>query len=139
MKETGRPRGEHRAGFTLIELVVLIVVLSIGGALLAAMFAGALRALASDRDIQTATQLAQEKAETVLADRRARGYAYVTAANYPVEGSVAGFPSFARQVSITDPYSGTACPSGASCKLAVVTVSKGGASLARVSFMLAAY
>ena len=61
-------------GFTLLELVAVLLVVSIASVPLLGLFSGASLGLLSDEAIQTATQLAQERAETLLAVRRNRGY-----------------------------------------------------------------
>ncbi len=97
----GRARAE--AGFTLVELVLVVVVASVAMFPIAMMFA---TATADAPEAQIATQavfLAQERIEAVLADRAApsRGFAWITSANYPPEPTIPGFPGFSRTVSVS--------------------------------------
>lgn len=90
-------------GFTLVELVLVIVVAGVAMFPIAMMFA---TATADAPQAQIATQavfLAQERMESILADRAApsRGFAWITAAHYPPEPTIAGFPGFSRSVSVS--------------------------------------
>lgn len=139
-----------RQGFTLIELVVLMVAF-FGSvvALLSVSREAALRVAEVDAAARAA-QYAQERAETVLADRRNpnRGYAWVplqsaTCSNpsascaYPLENPVAG-TGLTRSVAVANASSSALCPNPAlGCKQVQVTVSKGGRTLATVTLLLA--
>jgi len=70
-------RREHRVqqGFTLIELVAVIIIIAVAAVPLFGLFSQAGRSLLADETIQTATQLAQARAEHLMAIRRNRGYA----------------------------------------------------------------
>jgi type II secretory pathway pseudopilin PulG len=127
-------------GFTLIELVFLIVVFFGSVIALLSVVAEAAKRVGENDDYAKATQLAQEKAELILTDRRnpGRDYAYVTSAAYPTESPVSGYGDFVRAVAITDYSSNALCPSATNgCKLIVVTVSKNGATMATVTLTLA--
>jgi len=128
----------RQGGFSLLELVIVMVVTAIGAVALLSLFSGAALTLESNLALQTGAQLAQEKAEQVLADRRnpARGYGYVQGANYPPEDPVPGFPGYARSVTVT-PYSGAACPAGADCRQVVVSVDQGGVLRGQITFLVA--
>jgi prepilin-type N-terminal cleavage/methylation domain-containing protein len=130
-------------GYSLIELIIVIVVLSIAGAAFATMFVQLPRSLVLDEDVQTASQLAQARAEEILSDRRhplGPGFATIVDANYPDETPVAGFP-YRRRVRITDLVT-PPCPVAVAgvCKQVVVTVDRGGApTLAEVTFLVLVY
>jgi type II secretory pathway pseudopilin PulG len=62
-------------GFTLIELVIFIVIVSIMGVALMSAFSTTLRGTPVSGQVTQATQLAQERMELVLAQRRAAGFA----------------------------------------------------------------
>ena len=127
-------------GFTLIELIVLIVVFFGSVTSLLSVAIEAAKRVGENKDSSTAIQLAQEKAEIILSDRRnpGLGYAYVTAGNYGLENPVPGFSDFSRSTAVTDASSNTLCPSAtAGCKLVVVTVSKNSQTLGTETFMLA--
>ncbi|RMF61949.1 MAG: hypothetical protein D6743_12840 [Calditrichaeota bacterium] len=87
-------------GFTLIEIVLVIVFLSV--ALLATMNMMSSSVSGSfDMELSsTAANLANEKMERIFADKRSRGYGYIVENNYPVETDPDGFSGFTRSVTI---------------------------------------
>jgi prepilin-type N-terminal cleavage/methylation domain-containing protein len=100
----GRIRGRNIRGFTLIEAIISIVVLSIS---VPPMFWAVRQAhinRVNPEMISRARWLATEKIESIIADRHSttRGYAYLVAINYPAESSIPGFPGFTRSVSFTE-------------------------------------
>lgn len=62
-------------GFSLIELVIFIVIVSIMGVALLASFSVTTRSTPDAGQVTQATQLAQERIELILAQRRAAGFA----------------------------------------------------------------
>ncbi|MBL8758157.1 MAG: prepilin-type N-terminal cleavage/methylation domain-containing protein [Phycisphaerae bacterium] len=108
---------------TLVEALVAIVVVAIAAPpMLLAMRDASLRRatpVLADR----ARWLASEKLEDLIADRHspARGYAFITPANYPTEPAVAGFPAFSRAVAITETAANLSSP-GTGYKRVAVTV-----------------
>jgi prepilin-type N-terminal cleavage/methylation domain-containing protein len=116
-------------GFTLIELVMVIVLLSISSAGLIMLFGQLTNSLAINNDIQTAAQLAQECAEHLLAARRQAGYDLGGVSDCSALPAYNGFGPPA--VTVGDPYTGSACPGGASCKLLTIdaTYDSGAATL----------
>ncbi|HEU4724278.1 MAG TPA: hypothetical protein VFU59_03170 [Candidatus Eisenbacteria bacterium] len=94
-------RGAAR-GFTLIEVVILIVVAGIAILPLAMLFATTSIRSSDARSASVAAQLAQAKLEEITADRNAstRGFAYVTGANYPPETPIPAFTAFQRSVAV---------------------------------------
>lgn len=137
-------------GFTLIELLVLIVVFSGSLVALLSVSREAARRIAEVDASARAMQYAQERIETVLADRRNpnRGYAYVplqaasctapsSSCAYPIDNPVAG-TSLVRSVVITDASAASNCPnSGNGCKQVLVTVTQSGRKLASIAALLA--
>ena len=118
----------HAGGFTLIEVILSIVVVSIAvvGMTSAISFMG--RGSLSAEVTSTAKELAQEKMEQIMGDKRdaARGYAYtITPGQYPVESPVAGFTNYSRSVTITevDPNDLSAPLAGSGVARVVVDVS----------------
>lgn len=89
-------------GFSLIEVIVTLVVVSVAAVGVLSVFSVGIRGSADPLILTQATQLAQERIDSVLADRAnpARGFAWITPANYPAENPVTGFPAFNRSVSI---------------------------------------
>lgn len=130
------------AGFSLMEAIAVIVLLGVGVVAILSMFSTGTRSIGMNIDSQIATQLAQQRAEQILADRRnpARGYGYVIAGNYGPETPVAGFPNYNRTVAITTPFVSPACPAApANCKQVVVTVTSSGINVANATLMVVFY
>ena len=138
-------------GFTLVELVVIIVLLSVAGTAILAMFGQVGRSLVTNQDTQTGTQAAQACAEQILAFRHSPlpGYGYANVAVGANTGAcnsvfaAAGGVTTAPTVSVVSHSSGTlpACPSAtaADCKLVTITVLSSGAQAANLSLMLVNY
>ena len=139
-------------GFTLLEMLVLIVVFS--GSLIALLSVSreSARRIAEVDDSARAMQMAQERIEVVIADRHNpnRGYAYVPlqgascsvvslSCAYPAENNVMG-TRLARSVQITDASASSSCPiATAGCKQILVNVTLNGRTLASLTTLLANY
>lgn len=97
-KKTGSGSG----GFTLIEVIITLVVLSIAAIGVLTVFMTGMKGSADPLLVNQATHLAQEKMDQVIGDRMnpARGYAYIIPANYPAEAPVVGFPAFNRSAAV---------------------------------------
>ena len=127
-------------GFTLIEVVATMLLLSVASVGIIGMYSNVDRNLSGNQDIQTAAQLVQECSEYVLAQRRnnaAVGYAGVTGSTFcsaalPV---MAGFNP--PTTTITSPYAPAFCPT--TCKLVTISVTKGAVVVATSSLMLVNY
>ncbi len=134
----------RETGFTLIELVVVIVILAIAAVPLFGLFSQATASLISNERIQTAVQLAQEGAESVLAQRRLQGFAAV-AVGTSSDAAGANYSAYTRTVTVSQPPDGPGCPvhplSGVSadCKEVVVAVAQGADTLAEVTLLLVDY
>lgn len=89
-----------QGGFSLIELVMVIVIMGVASAGLMSVFSTGMKKSADPLLENQAVQLAQEKLDIVVGDRMnpARGFAYIAGANYPAESPVAGFAGFSRTV-----------------------------------------
>lgn len=87
-------------GFTLIEVMISIVVLSIAVLGFSAMTLGTIRGLSFSDRLTTATTLAQTRMEEL----NNAPYADVIADNYPPEdfGDIAGYETFRRSVTVAD-------------------------------------
>jgi prepilin-type N-terminal cleavage/methylation domain-containing protein len=68
----------RNAGFTLIELVIFIVIAGVLAVGLASVFSTAMRGAAEPGQLTHATQIAQERMELILGQRRAVGFATFT-------------------------------------------------------------
>ena len=73
---------KRQLGYSLIELVIFIVIVSILAAGLITAFGGALAGAPQATRIDIATQLAQERMELILAQRDALGFAAFTATTF---------------------------------------------------------
>ena len=95
---------DHHRGFTLIEAVAVIVVLSIAFPPMLWAIRRAHEARVLPARLATARWLAAEKLEDIIADRHSltRGYTWLTAAHYPAEASITGFPGFTRSVALAE-------------------------------------
>jgi prepilin-type N-terminal cleavage/methylation domain-containing protein len=135
-----RPRRPSR-GFTLIETIIAMVVMGIAAAGLIAMQGRMFNGISTVKDMQVDSRLMLECAEQVLARRRFAedGFSAVVAANGFGANQCGGLPALSGftvpSVSITEPFTGAACPSGYSCK--TVTISQGG--LAAMTLLLVDY
>ncbi len=125
-----------RNGFTLIELVMVIVLLSVSSVGLMTLFGQLTNSLSINNDIQTAAQLAQECAEHLLAARRQAGYDLGGISDCSALPALNGFGP--PTVSISDPYVGAACPGSANCKLLTINATYGD-GVSNVTLMLAVY
>ncbi len=128
----------EQQGFTLLELVMVIMLVALASIPILGQFSQASGTLLTDEIIQTAAQLAQERAEGLLADRRNTGYAAVpTGTVNDVLGGA--YSSYSRTVTVTSPPCGSGCAAGATCKEVVVSVDHSGRTRAEVTLMLVSY
>jgi prepilin-type N-terminal cleavage/methylation domain-containing protein len=128
----------RQQGFTLLELVMVIVLVALASIPILGQFSQASSILLTDEIIQTAAQLAQERAEDILADRRTAGYAAVPTGT--VNDVLAGaYSSYSRTVTVTSPPTGSGCTTGATCKEVVVSVDHSGRTRAEITMMLVSY
>jgi len=90
----------ERAGFTLVELLVVMVVLAFGLITLLMMLKSASANNADAHFLTVAQKLAEGRLEQVISDRRTQSFAYITNANYAAEDPVSGFAGYRRTVNI---------------------------------------
>jgi prepilin-type N-terminal cleavage/methylation domain-containing protein len=83
----------NQDGFTLIEIIITLAVLSIAVVGLLSVFATAITGSGNPVVLNQAIALAQEKMDTITGDRMnsARGFAYIIPGNYPADIPVTGF------------------------------------------------
>jgi len=95
--------GAGERGFTLIELVLVIVIAGVALFPIAMMFASATANSPQPELVTQAVFLAQDRMENVLGDFHApsRGYPYISTSNYPAETAISGFPGFTRSVFVS--------------------------------------
>lgn len=127
-------------GFSLIELIIVIVIVSIAAVAIGAAFARMSSSLALNEDLQRASQVAQECAEHILSRARPpRGhYAAVAAASPSAECDGMAAAGLNRVVNVTAMAAGPLCTAGWACKRVEVSVTKGAAAVS-VNFMLVQY
>jgi Tfp pilus assembly protein PilV len=124
-------------GFSLVELIMIIVVLSVGIAGLTALYGELGGAIDVNDDIGAGAQAAQRCAEHVLMQRRAStgaGYAGVVSGLCAALPAVGGFTA----TDVAAAYGGAGCPVGATCQQVTVTASNGSTSRV-VTFMVVDY
>ncbi len=137
-------------GFTLIEMLVLIVVFSGSLVALLSVSREAARRIAEVDASARAMQYAQEGIEMVLADRRNpnRAFSYVpiqsgscttlsASCAYPINNPIPG-TTLVRSVQISDESTSSSCPNAsAGCKQVLVVVTQNGRKLASIAALLA--
>ena len=94
------PASGRHAGFTLVEIVLIIVIAAVAILPLSMLFANTSILSGDARNATIAAQLAQAKMEELTADRNSptRGFSYLITANYPAESPVTAFPGYSRSV-----------------------------------------
>jgi type IV pilus assembly protein PilV len=99
MGQWGQPRINNRAGFTLVEVLLALVVFTVGCLGLSAMTMAMTTTLSFSQKLTTATTLAQETMEVVTSTP----YANITPARWPPEGynTIPGYPQFSREVTVS--------------------------------------
>jgi prepilin-type N-terminal cleavage/methylation domain-containing protein len=131
----------RRAGFSMIELIMVIVIVAIAVVGIGAAFAHMSRSLALNEDLQRASQVAQECAEHILSlARPPRGH-YVAvpvgAGSALCNGMAAA--GFNRTVNVSAMTAAAPlCAAGWNCKRVQISVSKAGAAV-EVNFMIVQY
>jgi prepilin-type N-terminal cleavage/methylation domain-containing protein len=91
-------RLNNRTGFTLVEVLMAVVIMSIGYLGLSAMTMAMTTTLSFSKRLTTATTLAQEKMEVI----KQAPYANITTGNFPPEGynTITGYPQYKRDVTV---------------------------------------
>ena len=126
-------------GFTLIEMVLVILIISIATVPLFGMFSQAASSLLINEKTQTAVQLAQEHAEHLLAIRRNQNFSAAELSGSSTEALSGNFSGYNRSTVIAQPPGGPGCPGGASCKEVIISVNESGTTYAEVTFLLVSY
>ena len=104
---------KSQSGFTLIEMVLVIVIISVASVPLFGLFSRAATSLLINEKTQTAAQLAQEQAEFLLAIRRNQDFDAAELSGNTSEVLSGNYAGFNRSTVITQPPSGPGCPAGA--------------------------
>lgn len=126
-------------GFSLIELIMIIVLLSIGLVGLMAMFGRSVGSIDDNVDIQSGAQLVQQCAEQVLGTRRYSASSYALVDATICDGLPAGGYSYGVSLVPLAGAAGTACPAGTSCNEVRITVSGLTGTVTRGSVLIVDY
>ncbi len=126
-------------GFTLIELVAVIMIIAIASVPLFGQFTQATASLLDDEKVQTAVQLVQERAEEILALRRRQGFAAVPNGTITETSLTGNYGNYSRTLVVSQLKGGPGCFPSAVCKEVVITVSRDATPRAQATFMLVDY
>jgi type II secretory pathway pseudopilin PulG len=107
------------SGFSLIELVMIIIIIGIVSAGFVSAFSTSTMSLNTNEILQQATQFAQECAERAVAKRQEVGYSA-----FPTTFSCSDpNADFTRTVVVGNEYTNSgACPAGVKCRNVTITV-----------------
>lgn len=111
------------AGFTLIEMVIVIVIIGTGLLGIVSLFSSNVRSLSINETLQQATQFAQECAENVLTTRRDNGFEWFANNTFSCRNLSAN--GFSGTAVVGDLYTGDgtgACPNSVNCRNVSITV-----------------
>lgn len=129
----------RQRGFSLIELVIVMLIISGGVLGLAGAFGNAAKSLTINESLQQAAQYGQECAEKALANRHDNGFAGMAA--FACDANPAGYT---RVAAVGAVYTGTAvsaCPNSIQCRDIVITTTStsNGTLNSSITVMLASY
>jgi prepilin-type N-terminal cleavage/methylation domain-containing protein len=128
-------------GFTILEMVIVLVLMSIAASAVIMMVANVGANQTENTDMQVGTQLLQECGEWIVSNHRRDENFYTSSliSSTTCYGltTYSGFniPS----VTVTDPYTGAGCPAGGTCKLASISITKSSATLQPLNLVLVRY
>ncbi len=142
-------------GFSLIELIVIMVIISAGLIGMSSMFGNSATSLTTNETVQQATQYAQECAESAMATKRNFKFDWFLTNEFPIDlpttdlSCSSPINGFTRTVTLTPAFStspnnyytgtsSTACPDTVHCRDITITVTKGALS-SSITIMLADY
>jgi Tfp pilus assembly protein PilV len=118
---TPQPRLRSQLGVTLMETVMVILLLSIASAAIIGLNGGLYKNSKNIASLQTDTQWLQACAESVVMTRRISGFN--AAPNYLVAcQALPNAPLNKFAVTTTTSYTGSSCPTNATCQLVAISV-----------------
>lgn len=134
-------------GFTLVESIIVLALLSIAAVGIISLQGNIFYGQSGNKDIEVGVQLMQECAEQILATRQQIGYTSVNQDTCSTLGNYSGFGAPSVTVTANNvsgpsplcPTSVTCCASNSSTCTVAVTLSKTGTSLTHVILQLVNY
>lgn len=130
---------ERLRGFTLIELVAVIVIVSIGFLMVGKLMATSAKSVESAIQMQKVVQVGQSCAEVLLKTKRTPSLGYTNVvANFATLCSGVGYDGYTATVATpTTVAAGTgACPTGATCSNFTINVSSASGGSGSFTLML---
>lgn len=144
-------KAHRQPGFTLIELVIVMIIISVGLVGLISLFGNTSTSLSTNETVQQATQYAQECAEKLISTRRSNGFTQFTAnGSFSCGSNPSGFTRLPNDGApdTGGTYTGAAgtcnsntpcpCPVGVLCRDIPITVTSGTLS-SSITVMLVNY
>jgi prepilin-type N-terminal cleavage/methylation domain-containing protein len=133
-----------RRGFTLIEVIVVIVILGIASAAVVKMVVQVASGGTDNQTLQVGSQLLQECGEWILANHRRDENYYTNVLTAGTSTNCFSGPSAygsfsAPTVVVTDVSGTSSCPTGGVCKQVAISISSGGSSLNTVNLIVMKY
>lgn len=126
-------------GFSLLELVIVIVFVAIAAVPLWSFLGGAARALGNDKALQTANAVAQACGEHLLGRLRDPGLGFDAIDAKSCDPLPAPPAGFTRTLTLTPVTADPPCPAMPACTRAAITVSQGPRALAELDLLLIRY
>ena len=124
-------------GFTIIEMIMVVVILGITSIAVVNMITRVNAGSTENSEMLVGAQLLQECGEWILANHRREDNFFTstlaTSTNCYALSTYGGFN--APQVTVSA-YTGSGCPAGATCKLAVISITKGADTLTPMNLVV---
>lgn len=131
---------KKQLGFTLLEMVIVIVLLGITSTTIIQINNGLFSGVNLSRNVQINTQLLQACAERIIASRRFSGY--IEKVGY-YDGICESLPigpfGSDRFTVIASPSLGLSCPSGETCQLIEIKVNESIGPVSSINLQLMKY
>jgi prepilin-type N-terminal cleavage/methylation domain-containing protein len=139
MKHAHPDRFAGSRGFTLIESIIVLVVMSIAAAAIISLQGNVFFGQSGNKDLEVGVQLMQECAEQVLAVRRQSQSAYASVTNSACSG-LGNYGGFGVPVvTLRDDSNAIVTTCASTTCTATITIGKGGSNLAPITLRLAKY
>ncbi|NJD36058.1 MAG: type II secretion system protein [Betaproteobacteria bacterium] len=143
-------KSHRQPGFTLIELVFVMIIISVGLVGLISLFSSSATSLSTNETLQKATQYAQECAEKLMSTRRSNGFSWFETNTFncsnPFTTTVTGNGATDTYTSTTgvgangvcNGHSPCPCPTGLTCRDIGIEV-RSGSLYSSITVMLVNY